>query len=69
MGLSGKRSHRKKWDLTRSRKAASDVMGCSGDGGMVVGRPRNWAAWAGLSSLLESEKNGVGGRSDDKADM
>lgn len=57
MGLSGKRSHRKKWDLTRSRKAASDVMGCSGNGGMVVGRPRNWAAWAGLSSLLESEKN------------
>ena len=52
IGLSGKRSDRKKWDLTRSKKADSDVMGCNGKGGIVDGRPRTWAACAGLSSFL-----------------
>mmetsp|Transcript_41825 Transcript_41825/g.75328 ORF Transcript_41825/g.75328 Transcript_41825/m.75328 type:complete len:238 (+) Transcript_41825:2137-2850(+) len=51
MGLSGNRSRRRKWDLTWSKKADSDVMGWRGVRGRVVGRPKSWDAWPGFSSL------------------
>lgn len=40
-------------DLILANRSDSGVVSVSGVGGIVFGRPKMWAAWAGVGSLLK----------------